>query len=136
MPRRHETPVKEPPGNEPKRVPVKRRPSPASAVRCRHGQSKGADTVCGAAIPFSRKRPIASTATRAAETNATRARERSRRPTEGEVRVRSGSIAERASHEYAYVLRDVRRIALIGGSLIGLLLALWIIVEASGIGRL
>lgn len=75
-------------------------------------------------------------AERAAETNATRARERSRRPTEGEVRVRSGSIAERASHEYAYVLRDVRRIALIGGSLIGLLLALWIIVEASGIGRL
>ncbi|HET8784482.1 MAG TPA: hypothetical protein VFM38_02520, partial [Candidatus Limnocylindrales bacterium] len=48
-------------------------------------------------------------AERAAETNAARARERSRRPAEGEVRVRSGSIAERASHEYAYVLRDVRR---------------------------
>jgi hypothetical protein len=75
-------------------------------------------------------------AERAAETNATRARERSRRSTEGEVRVRSGSIAERASHEYAYVLRDVRRIVLIGGSLIALLLALWVILEATGVGRL
>jgi hypothetical protein len=75
-------------------------------------------------------------AERAAETNAARARERSRRPAEAEVRVRSGSIAERASHEYAYVLRDVRRIVLIGGSLIALLLALWIILEATGVGRL
>lgn len=75
-------------------------------------------------------------AERAADTNAARARERSRRPAEGEVRVRSGSIAERASHEYAYVLRDVRRIVLIGGSLIALLLALWIILEATGVGRL
>ena len=75
-------------------------------------------------------------AERAAETNATRARERSRRPPETEVRVRSGSIAERASHEYAYVLRDVRRIVMIGGSLIALLLALWIILEATGVGRL
>jgi hypothetical protein len=75
-------------------------------------------------------------AERTAETNATRARERSRRFTEGEVRVRSGSIAERASHEYAYVLRDVRRIVLIGGSLIALLLALWVILEATGVGRL
>jgi hypothetical protein len=74
-------------------------------------------------------------AERAAETNATRARERSRRPPEAEGRVRSGSLAERASHEYAYVLRDVRRIVIIGGSLIALLLALWVILEASGVGR-
>lgn len=73
---------------------------------------------------------------RAAETNVTRARERARRPVETEVRVRSGSIAERASHEYAYVLRDVRRIALIGGSLIVLLFAIWIAIQASGAGRL
>ena len=73
---------------------------------------------------------------RAAETNATRARERARRPAEGEVRVRSGSIAERASHEYAYVARDVRRIITIGGSLIGFLLALWVVLQATGIGRI
>lgn len=75
-------------------------------------------------------------AERAAETNITRARERSRRPVETDVRIRSGSIAERASHEYAYVLRDVRRIALIGGSLIAVLIAIWVIVQASGLGRL
>jgi hypothetical protein len=75
-------------------------------------------------------------AERAAETNATRARERSRRQVEPEVRVRSGSIAERASHEYAYVMRDVRRIVVIGGSLILLLFALYILLQASGVGRI
>ncbi len=75
-------------------------------------------------------------AERAADTNAARARERSRRPVEGEVRVRSGSIAERASHEYAYVQRDVRRIVMIGGSLIAFLLALWVVLQATGVGRI
>ena len=75
-------------------------------------------------------------AERASETNATRARERARRPVEGEVRIRSGSIAERASHEYAYVQRDVRRIIMIGGSLIAFLLALWVVIQATGIGRI
>jgi hypothetical protein len=73
---------------------------------------------------------------RAAETNITRARERARRPAETEVRVRAGSIAERASHEYAYVARDVRKIAVIGGSLIALLLALWVVVQATSAGQL
>jgi len=73
---------------------------------------------------------------RAAETNIARARERARRPVESEVRVRAGSIAERASHEYAYVARDVRKIAVIGGSLTALLIALWAIVQASGAGQL
>ena len=75
-------------------------------------------------------------AERAAETNITQARERSRRPVDAEVRVRSGSIAERASHEYASVLRDVRRIILIGGSLIGVLLGLWVVLQATGVGRI
>ena len=73
---------------------------------------------------------------RAAETNIDRARERARRPVDTEVRVRAGSIAERASHEYAYVARDVRKIAVIGGSLIVLLFALWIVIQASGAGQL
>jgi hypothetical protein len=73
---------------------------------------------------------------RAAETNIARARERARRPVETEVRVRAGSIAERASHEYAYVARDVRKIAVIGVSLIALLFALWIVVQATGAGQL
>jgi hypothetical protein len=75
-------------------------------------------------------------AERAAETTTVQAQARSRRPVEPSVRVRSGSIAERASHEYAYVLRDVRRIAVIGGSLIALLLGLWVVLQATGVGRL
>lgn len=75
-------------------------------------------------------------AERAAGTNTALARERSRRPVEGEIRVRSGSIAERASHEYAYVQRDVRRIIMIGGSLIAFLLALWVVLQATGVGRI
>ena len=75
-------------------------------------------------------------AEKAADAKASPARERPRRPVEGEVRVRSGSIAERASHEYAYVARDVRRIAKIGGSLIAFLLGLWVVLQATGVGRI
>jgi hypothetical protein len=75
-------------------------------------------------------------AEKAADAKTSPTRDRSRRPVEGEVRVRSGSIAERASHEYAYVARDVRRIAKIGGSLICFLLGLWVVLEATGIGRI
>ena len=42
---------------------------------------------------------------------------------------RGGTIAVRASQEYAYVLRDVRRIVTIGGGLIVLLIGFWAIVE-------
>lgn len=49
-------------------------------------------------------------------------------------RVRTGSIAIRAAEEYGYVSRDVRRIAAIGGSLLAILIGLWIVVQATGIG--
>lgn len=71
---------------------------------------------------------------KAATDAARRTRERSRRgPTEG-VSTRTGSIAVRAADEYAYVVRDVRRIAVIGGSMVALLLGLWVVVETTGIG--
>ena len=38
----------------------------------------------------------------------------------------------RAAEEYAYVVRDVRRIAIIGGWLIALLIGLWVVIEATG----
>jgi hypothetical protein len=68
------------------------------------------------------------------------AEEAARRQTRGgrtpdrEAPVRSGSIAVRASEEYAYVIRDVRRLALIGGSLLVLLVLLWVVIKATGIG--
>ena len=71
-------------------------------------------------------------AEREAEIAAGRARERSRRPTEPEVRVRPGSIAIRAQEEYAYVSRDVRRLVIIGGSLIALLIGLWVLLQGTG----
>ena len=39
-----------------------------------------------------------------------------------------------AAEEYAYVARDVRRIAIVGGSLIVLLFALWVIAHVTGFG--
>jgi hypothetical protein len=51
--------------------------------------------------------------------------------------VRAGSnLATAAAEEYAYVARDVRRIALVGGGLILILLALWVIVQLTGFSLL
>ena len=49
---------------------------------------------------------------------------------------RASSIEVSAAEEYAYVARDIRRIALVGGSLVGLLLILWLISHFAGIGPL
>ena len=46
--------------------------------------------------------------------------------------VRSSSIEVAAAQEYAYVARDVKRIAIVGGSLILILLALWLVVHLTG----
>ena len=71
----------------------------------------------------------------AEEKAAEAATKRSRRASSEPV-VRSGSIASRASVEYAYVMRDVRRIATIGGGLIALLIGLWVVLTATGAGPL
>lgn len=72
-------------------------------------------------------------AERSAE-EAARRQVRGRRVTEPEAPARSGSIAVRASEEYAYVIRDVRRIAFIGGSLVVLLIVIWVLTQATGVG--
>jgi hypothetical protein len=74
-------------------------------------------------------------AERSAE-EAARRQVRGRRPAEPEREpaVRTGSIAVRATQEYAYVARDVRRIALIGGSLLALLILIWVATHLTGIG--
>lgn len=43
------------------------------------------------------------------------------------------SLAVAAGNEYAYVARDVRRIATVGGTLVGVLVALWIVVQVTHI---
>lgn len=43
------------------------------------------------------------------------------------------SLAVAASNEYAYVARDVRRIATVGGTLVAVLLGLWVVVQVTHI---
>jgi hypothetical protein len=69
---------------------------------------------------------------RAAEASLRRTRDRSRREPVAVAPTRPGSLAVRASDEYDYVVRDVRRIALIGGSLVIILIALWAIMHLTG----
>ena len=64
-----------------------------------------------------------------AATEARSARTRGRSP-DGEVVVSSGTIAARASDEYRYVSRDLRRIAVVGGFLIAVMVVLEILVNA------
>ncbi|HEX9044643.1 MAG TPA: hypothetical protein VF802_06420 [Candidatus Limnocylindrales bacterium] len=69
---------------------------------------------------------------RAAEQARARGRDRSRVAPEPVARTRPGQgslLAARASEEYTYVVRDVRRIARIGGSMIGIMAILYIALE-------
>lgn len=52
--------------------------------------------------------------------------------TELAERPSDGGLAVRAAEEYAYVGRDVRRITLLGGSLIAILIILWVIAHLTG----
>jgi hypothetical protein len=42
-------------------------------------------------------------------------------------------LAVAAAAEYAYVARDVRRVATVGGALIGLLVAVWVVTQVTGV---
>ena len=44
----------------------------------------------------------------------------------------SSPLAVAAASEYAYVARDIRRVAIVGGSLVGLLLLLWVVTQVTG----
>ena len=70
-------------------------------------------------------------AERAAEASTSR-RDRGRAPAASAAPTRTGSIAVRATQEYAYVSRDIRRIALIGGSMLSILIGLWIVLQVTG----
>lgn len=60
------------------------------------------------------------------------------RPTGSRSRTRgpSTSFEESTAQEYAYVASDVRRIAIVGGSLFAVLIALWLLIEVLGIVKL
>ncbi|MHB8673676.1 MAG: hypothetical protein ACYDAK_08350 [Candidatus Limnocylindrales bacterium] len=77
---------------------------------------------------------------RAAEATRIRGRDRRRDESGGRatmVRTRDGSLlAARAEEEYAYVARDVRRIVRVGGSLLGVMFVLFILIDVAGVVRL
>jgi hypothetical protein len=74
-------------------------------------------------------------AERSAEEAARRQARSRRTPDAAPATPRAGaSLAVRTADEYAYVGRDVRRIAVIGGSMIAILIGIWVIVQATGIG--
>jgi hypothetical protein len=74
---------------------------------------------------------------RAAEQATRRSRERTREPEVVASRARSSApLSVRAADEYAYVRRDVRRIARIGGSLIAVLAILHVLINVLHVFKL
>jgi hypothetical protein len=72
---------------------------------------------------------------RAAETAQRRVRERDRRAADHEPVVRGSlPLGVRAADEYAYVARDVRRLAVVAAGLLAILLGLWVAFQATGAG--
>lgn len=71
---------------------------------------------------------------RAADDNRRRLDQRRRAPAESDAEPRRAGVglATRATQEYAYVGRDVRRITVLGGSLMGILVILWIVAQTTG----
>lgn len=64
---------------------------------------------------------------------ATQRRERGRRAAADSGGAgRGGSIAVRAAEEYGYVMRDVRKIITIGGSMLAILIGIWVVMQATG----
>ena len=74
---------------------------------------------------------------RAAQQATRRTRDRERGAEPGGFRARDvGPLAVRAADEYAYVRRDILRIARIGGALLGVLAVLYILIDVMRVIRL
>jgi len=72
---------------------------------------------------------------RDAEAAQRRARERDRRAAERQPAARGAvPLSVRAADEYAYVARDVRRVTIVAGGLLAIMLGLWIAFQATGAG--
>ena len=58
---------------------------------------------------------------------------RSAAPARTRSRASSSVFEESAAQEYAYVASDVRRIAIVGGSMFAVLIALFVLIEVLGV---
>jgi hypothetical protein len=70
------------------------------------------------------------------QAEASKRRARTARSVDAEAARPGSSLAISASEEYAYVARDVRRIAIVGGSLTAILLGLWALSHIAGVAIL
>jgi len=61
-------------------------------------------------------------------------RARKTKPADAGTSRASSSLTISAAEEYAYVARDMRRIAVVGGSLVAILFGLWAIATVTGLG--
>jgi hypothetical protein len=66
------------------------------------------------------------------EAEAAKRRTRPSRSSSTETARPVSNLTISAADEYAYVARDVKRIAIVGGSLVGVLLGIWLIVHITG----
>ena len=74
---------------------------------------------------------------RQAEQAQRRARDRQQRAADRDPVVRSTvPLSVREAEEYAYVARDVRRIATIAAGLFAIMIGLWIALQVSGVGAI
>ena len=74
---------------------------------------------------------------RQAEQAQRQARERQQRAVDRDPAVRSAvPLSVREAEEYAYVARDVRRIATIAAGLFAIMIGLWIALQVSGVGAI
>jgi hypothetical protein len=67
---------------------------------------------------------------------ASKPRARSSRSVDAEAPRATSSLTIAAADEYAYVARDVRRITIVGGSLVAILFGLWVAAHVAGVGPL
>jgi hypothetical protein len=74
---------------------------------------------------------------RQAEQTQQRTRDRQRSAADRDPVVRSSvPLSVREAEEYAYVARDVRRIAIIAAGLLAIMIGLWIALQVSGVGAI
>jgi hypothetical protein len=116
------------------RRPIDRRPAAAASPAAPDGTTASAAPRPGGLTEAETRRAAELEAQLLAEE---RAAQTSRRRTQDRAAVRDvtrgGTLALRAEEEYAYVARDVKRIARIASLLIAILLGLWIVIDVARI---
>ena len=112
------------------RRPIERRPATSSPAVAGSASAAAAPRPGGLTEEEARRAAELETALLAEERAADAARARTKERSVREV-TPGGSLALRAEEEYAYVARDVRRIAKVGSLLFAVLIGLWVLIDVA-----